>query len=69
MNEITKQPDETQRKVIQMLANDLSHAQIAVELDISVRTVETLTKKIRDYWGIKSLPAICVLFYRKGWIV
>ncbi len=61
-------PTDRQIKIIQMVADDTTQAEIAVKLSLSVLTIEEAVKKIRLNTGIRSLPAICVLFYKKDWI-
>ena len=64
----TKKATERQVQIMQMVANNLKQAEIAVVLNISVRSLEGEVKKIRQIWGDMSLPALCVEFYRNGLI-
>lgn len=64
-----KKPTERQIEIVQMVANNATQAEIAVKLNISVRSVENEAKKIRAAFGLKSLPAICVHFYKNRWIL
>jgi len=63
-----KTPTATQKNLVQMMANDMRQSEIAKELFVSVRTLQTMLREIRQIWGLKHRESLCVHFYKNGWI-
>lgn len=63
-----QKPTEKQVQIVQMLAIGRRQEEMAVELGISVRTIQTFVKEIRSEFGLKGRESVCMFFYKNGWI-
>jgi DNA-binding NarL/FixJ family response regulator len=55
-----------EREVLQLIAEGVSTSQIAAELHLSVKTVETHRKRIMDKLGLRSVAELTKYAIREG---
>jgi len=59
---------ELEREIVQHLANGLTASEVAKKGRISVSAMESKVQRLREKWNLKSVAALCVLFYKNKWI-
>lgn len=53
-------------EVVNLLANDLRPFNIAKELGVGVRNIESIILKLRNKFECKSVAGLVVIFFRNG---
>ncbi len=65
---MSKEITELDKEIVQQLADGLTIAELANKTGLGVAATESKVFRLRQTWGLKSVAALCVFFYKKGWI-
>jgi len=63
-----KKVTELDREIVQQLADGLTVAELADKSELGKSAMESKILRMRLKCGCKSIAALCVHFYRNGWI-
>jgi len=61
-------PSEREIEVLQFLAGGLTNEEIAAQLTLSLKTIESHLRRLFDRYGVMNRTALTVLAIREGWI-
>lgn len=63
-----KIPTELEKEIVKYLGEGYTASQVAKIGGTSQKAMESRILRLRQQWGLKSVSALCVKFYKEGWI-
>jgi DNA-binding NarL/FixJ family response regulator len=63
-----RRPSDRELEVVQLLADGMSNEDIARELFLSLKTVESHLRRLFDRYGLMNRTELAVLALREGWV-